>query len=112
MCFKNFGRKLERKSPERKISASGEFGLLQMVSESDIGRWASEEAEPRRRVDMRQCVSKDAGPQREVDEGVPHQLEKGKSARENAGTQRGMDCEIPHWGGERSILYEHVETSP
>ena len=33
-----------------------------MVLEIDTGRCASEEVEPRRGVDMRRCVGKDAGP--------------------------------------------------
>ena len=35
-----------------------------MVSELDIGRCASEEAELRKGVDTRQCVNKDVGPRR------------------------------------------------
>ena len=54
-------REPERESPKRTISASGEFGLLQMVSEPDTGRYASE----------------DAGPRREVDCEIPHRLEGG-----------------------------------
>ena len=27
--------------------------------------------------------------------GIPHRLEKGMSASEDAGARRGMDCEIP-----------------
>ena len=46
------------------ISVSGALGPLQMVSESDTGLCASEEALPRRGVDTRWCASKDAGPQR------------------------------------------------
>jgi len=48
--------------PKQTIFASGGLGLLQMVPELDTGRCASEEVEPRWRVDMRRCVSKDAGP--------------------------------------------------
>ena len=49
-------------------------------------------------VDMRQCASKDAGPQRGVDLGaVPHRLEEGKSASEDTGPRRGVDCDVPHW---------------
>ena len=71
-----------------------------MVSEPDTGRCASEEAEPRRGVDTRRCSSKDVGPQR-GGFGVPHQLEKGTSASEDAGPllarpSKEVDCEIPH----------------
>ena len=45
--------KLVREKPKRTISASGGLELLQMVSKLNIERCASEEAEPRRRVDMR-----------------------------------------------------------
>ena len=50
MCFKNFKGKPERESPKRTISASGGLGpgLLQMVSEPDIVRCASEEVELQR----------------------------------------------------------------
>ena len=45
--------------------------------------------------------------------GVPHRLEKGTSASEDAGLRRGVDCEILHrLGGERNTLYKGVETSP
>ena len=54
MRFKN----LEEK-PIRIISANGGFGRLQMVSESNTERCASEEDEPRREVDKRQCANKD-----------------------------------------------------
>ena len=42
--FKNQG-KPERENPKRTVSASGGLGPLQMVSEPDTGRCASEEAE-------------------------------------------------------------------
>ena len=41
--FKNLERKSERESSKRTISLSSEFGLLQMVSESDIERCAIED---------------------------------------------------------------------
>ena len=44
MCFKNLEEKPEKESPKRIISASGELGLLQMVSEPDTGQCASEDA--------------------------------------------------------------------
>ena len=68
--FKNLERKPERENPKRTISASGGPRLLQMVSEPDTGRCASEDAVSRREVDL---------------VGVPHRLEKGTSANEDAG---------------------------
>ena len=54
-------------------------------------------ASHRRGVDMRRCASKDARPQRGVDLGaVPHRLDKGTSASEDAGSRRGVDCDVPH----------------
>ena len=35
-----------------------------MASEPNTGLCANEEVIPRRRIDMKQCVSKDVGPQR------------------------------------------------
>ena len=64
MHFKNLKGNSERENPKKIISVSSGLGLLQMVSELDIGQYASEEAEPRRRVDMKRCASKGAGPQR------------------------------------------------
>ena len=56
----------KRESRKRIISASSGFGLLQMVSEPDTGRYANEEAEARRGVDTRRCASKDTGPRRRL----------------------------------------------
>ena len=68
-----FEGKPERESPKRTISASGRLGPLQMVSEPDTGRCASEEAVPRKGVDTKRCASKNAGPQRGVNlVGVSH----------------------------------------
>ena len=84
--LKNLEGKPERKSPKRKISASGGPGPLQMVSESGTRQCVSEEVVPRKGVDMRWCASKDAGPRRGVDlVGVPHRLEKGTSVSEDVG---------------------------
>ena len=60
-----------------------------MVSELDIGRCTSEEAKPRSGVDTRWCASKDVGPWKRADWGVPHWLEKGTSASEDARPRRG-----------------------
>ena len=60
--FKILERKFERESSKRTIPARGGLGRLQTISEPDIRRCASEEAEPRRGMDMRQCASKDIGP--------------------------------------------------
>ena len=46
MRFKNLEGKSESENPKRTISSSGGLGLLRMVSEPDIKRCASEEAEP------------------------------------------------------------------
>ena len=59
MRFKNFEGK-----PKETISATGGFGTLQIVSEPNTERCASEEADPRRGLDTRRCASKDAGPKR------------------------------------------------
>ena len=48
MRFKNLEGKPERESPKRTIFVSGGFGPLQMVSELDTERYASEEAVPRK----------------------------------------------------------------
>ena len=46
--FKKLERKPERDSPKRTISVRGGLGLLQIVSEPDTGRCASEDAGPQR----------------------------------------------------------------
>ena len=56
-----------------------------MVSEPNTGQCVSEEADLRKGVDMRRCNSKDTRPQQGVDWGIPHQLEKEKSARKDVG---------------------------
>ena len=45
MRFKNLEGKPEKESPKRTISASSGLEPLQIISEIDIGRCASEEAE-------------------------------------------------------------------
>ena len=50
-----------RNGPKRTISASGEFGVLQMVSEPDTGRCANENVEPPMGLDCE----------------IPHRLERG-----------------------------------
>jgi len=79
-----------------------------MISELDIGRCASEEAELRRGVDMRRYDIKDAGPKMVDLVGVPHRWKKGTSASEEARPQRGMDCEIPHWLRRRTKHFVKV----
>ena len=49
--FKNLEGKLGRESPKRTISTCAGLGLLQMVSEPDVGRCASEDTGLPRRVD-------------------------------------------------------------
>ena len=51
MCFKNLEGKSERENPKKTMFARGGLGLLQIVSELDIGRYASEDAGLRRGVD-------------------------------------------------------------
>ena len=75
-CFKNLEAKPERKSPKRTVSTSSELGPLQMVSEPDTRRCASEKAEPQRGVDTRWCASKDARPRRGVDCEISHRLSR------------------------------------
>ena len=72
-----------------------------MVSKPNIGQCASKKDEPWMGVDTRRCASKDASP-KGGGLGVPHQLEKGTSASENAGSRRGVNCEIIHWLGKRT----------
>ena len=62
--LKNIEGKPERESPKRTISVSDGLGALQMVSEPNTGRCASEEADPQRGMYTRRCTSKDAEPQR------------------------------------------------
>ena len=61
MCFKIVRLTAIRNGSKRTISASGEFELLRMVSESDNGRYVSEEV----------------GSPRGVDCEILHQLERG-----------------------------------
>ena len=73
---------------------------------------ASEEAEPRR--GWHEAVWQQGRRTLKEDGlGVPHRLEKGKSASEDAGP-KGEWIVRSHigWGGEQSILYKSVETSP
>ena len=58
---------------------------------------------PKGRVDTRRGANKDARPQMGVDLGaVPHRLEEGKRVSEEAGSRRGVDCDVPHWLGRRT----------
>ena len=76
---------------------------LVVTKVSEIGRCASLLAVLRRGIDTRWYASKDAGSQRRVDlEGVPHRLEKGTSASEDAEPRRGVDCDVLHWLGTRT----------
>ena len=78
------------------------FGLLQIVLEPDIGRYASEEAEPQRGGHRRVLVRTLAP--NGVDWGVPHRLEKGTSASEDAGSREEWIVRSHiGWGGERSL---------
>ena len=84
--FKHLEGKSERKSPQKTIFASEGLGQ-QMVLEPNTRRCDCEEAEPQRG---------------QTRGDVPHRLEKRTSASENAGTQRGVDCEIPRRLGRRT----------
>ena len=101
-----------RESLNRTISASGGFESLQMVSELDIGRCASEEVAPLRGWTRGSVPARTLGLEGGV-LGCSHQLQKGTSTSEDAGLEGGwiMRSHID-WGGERSILYKDVETSP
>ena len=65
--------KILRESLKRTISPSGDLGLLQMVLELNIGQCASEDTEPRRGMNCE----------------IPPELERGTSASDDAGPQRG-----------------------
>ena len=60
--FLKHWREARKGSPKRTISASGGLGLLQIVSEPDIG-W---------------CASEDVGPPRGLDCEIPYRLERGQ----------------------------------
>ena len=85
-----------------------------MVSKPDTRRCVSLLAVPRRGVDTTRCASKDAGSQKGMDLGaVPHRLEEGKSASEDARPRRGWIV-MSHidWGEEQTTIYKGVETFP
>ena len=102
--------KFFRGSPTMTISTSDGLGSLQVVSESDImcqrGGWAP------KGVDTRRCANMDAGPRREVDWGIPHQLKKGTSRVPVKTLDPEERCFVngfwSHigWGGERNIIYK------
>ena len=64
MRFKNLEAKSKRESPNRTMSASGGLWLLQMVSEPDTERCASEEIKPRRGWTQRGMPARTLGPQK------------------------------------------------
>ena len=83
------------------ISASGGLELLQIVLEQDIGRCASEDAEPEGVGHEALCQQGRWAPNgggledpTSIREGNECQ-HKGTSASEDAGPRREMDCEIP-----------------
>ena len=43
---------------------------------------------------------------------VPHRLEEGKSASEDARPRRGNVMSHIGWGGEQNTIYKNVETFP
>ena len=83
-----------------------------MVSMLDTRRCASEEIERRRGVETKRRASKDVGPQRGGELGVPRRLEKGMSAKEDARFKGGWIVRSHiGWGREQNILHKGVETS-
>ena len=93
--------KPERENSKRTISANGGFGLLQMVSELDTGRCASEETRPERGWTRGNVPARMLGTEGGWMGGVLHRLEKGTSVIEDAGLRREVDCEIPRRLGRR-----------
>ena len=93
MRFKNIEGKLERESSKKTISTSGGLLLLQMLSEPNIGRCASEGADPRRgrgRKGGHQMVcQRGRWALKRVDFEIPRRLKRGTSASENAGPLSG-----------------------
>ena len=88
-----------RGSLKRTISVSGGIGLLQMYQSQTL-RCASKEAELRRGWTRGGVLARTLG-LKGVDCGVPHQLEKGTSVREDVGHEGGVDCKILHRLGRR-----------
>ena len=87
------------------MSASGGGRLLQMVSESDTGRCASEEAESQRGVDS--VPARTLGPKGGGLE-VTHRLEKGTSVSEYAGPRRGWIVRSQSFGEENKTFFIRV----
>ena len=85
LCSRNV-LKLLRESPNRTISGSSWFELLQMLSSQTLGDL------PVRTLGLERGRL-----------AVPHQLENGTSAREDVGPRRWMDYEIPHRLGRRRV---------
>ena len=78
----------ERESPKRTIFVNGGLEPLQMVLEPDTGRCASEEAKLQRGWTRGGALKRKLGPIG-GGLGVPHRLEKGTSASEDVGPERG-----------------------
>ena len=89
MRFKNLEGKSERESPKRTISASGGLESLQMLSELDSRRCASEKVELQRGWTQGGVPVKTLGPERMW------------IVRSYIG-----------WGGEQNTLDKDMETSP
>ena len=75
---------------------AGGLGPLQMASEPDTKRCASEEADPLRGVDMRRCASKDAKPRRGVDWGCPTSIGEGNECQQGRWAPKVVDWGVPH----------------
>ena len=84
-----------------------------MVSEPDTGRCVSLLVVPRKRVDTKWCVSKDAGPKGGGFRGGPTSIEGRKECQRGPWPRRGWIM-MSHigWGGEQITLYKSVETFP
>ena len=110
--LKTLEGKPERESQKRTISASGGLGPLQWYQSQ-----RSDDVPARRLFpeggDTRRCATKDAEPLKEVDwVGVPHRLEKGSSASNDASPwKRWIVISHTSWGGELNTLYKSMETS-
>ena len=92
--LKTLRESLKGKVQREQYLLAVDFGLLQMVSEPDSGRGASEETEPQRGGHEAVCQQGRWVPKR-GGLGIPHRLEKKWVSARTLGLE-GVDCEIPH----------------
>ena len=105
--------KLERASSKRTISTGGGLGLLQMVSEPDTGRCASEETEPQRGWTRGGVRARTPGPEGGWIGRSHTDWRRKRVPARTLGPEGGWSVRsYIDWGGERNILYKGVETSP